>query len=86
MDPGDRIVVTTAAGQPDQLDVGVARQQPDQLGADVAGRADDPDPDPPRAARLSVPAQRPRQDDRWRAGVGRGPVAALVGWVAVMGG
>ncbi len=36
MDPGDRVVVATAAGQPDQVDVRVAGEQPDQLGADVA--------------------------------------------------
>ena len=50
MDPGDRVVVAAAPGEPDQLDVRMAGQQPDQLGADVAGRPDDPDPDPARAA------------------------------------
>ena len=72
VDPGDRVVVTTTAGQPDELDVWVAGEQPDQLGTDVAGGADDPDPDPARPAGRIDPAQRPRQDRR-RAVDGREP-------------
>ena len=51
VDPADRVVVAAAADEPDELDVRVSRQQPDQLGADIAGRPDDPDPDPARPAR-----------------------------------
>ena len=46
----DRVVVTVAPGQADDRDVRVARQQADELAARVAGRPDDPDPDPARAA------------------------------------
>ena len=46
----DRLVVAVATGEPDDLDVRVARQEADELRADVAGRADDPDADPSRAA------------------------------------
>ena len=51
-------------GEPDDLDVRVAGEQPDQLGADVAGRADDPDPDPARPTVVGdAPARTRRSPD-----------------------
>ncbi len=60
----DRIVVTVATGESDEVDVRVASQQPDQLCADVPGRADDPDPQPTRAAVRVDPAARAGEDPR----------------------
>ena len=50
VDAADRIVVALATDEADELDVRVAREQADELAADIAGRADDPDADPPRPA------------------------------------
>ena len=72
MDPGDRVVVAAAPGEPDQLDVRVAGEQPDQLGADVAGRADDPDADPPRPAGRVDARAASGQDARAPVGGGLG--------------
>ena len=46
VDATEGIVVAIATLQPDQRDVRVSDEEPDQLGADIAGRPDDPDPDP----------------------------------------
>ena len=68
VDAVDRVVVAATPDEPDQLDVRVPRQQPDQLTADIAGRPDDPDPDPPRATGRIHAARRPRVGDGGVAG------------------
>jgi len=45
MDTGDRVMVTAAPDEADELDVRVPREEADELAAHVACRADDPDPD-----------------------------------------
>jgi hypothetical protein len=95
---GDRVVVSVAPGEPDDLDVRVAGKEPDELGPDVAGRPDDPDADAPRpAVRLSA-ARRPWYEPRRAVRRGRrgrpeprahgrtGPLAGgRLGWLAGTG-
>ncbi len=66
----------SAPDEADDLDVRVAGQQPDQLATDIAGRPDDPDPQPPWSTGGSIP----------RSERGSMPVAWLVGigWTAVI--
>ena len=58
VDTGDRVVITAAPHEADQLHVRVAGQQADQLGTDIAGRPDDPDPDTTWAPSRVQPAFR----------------------------
>ncbi len=50
VDAGDGVVVALATLEADEVDVRVPREEADELRADVAGRPDDADPDPTRAA------------------------------------
>jgi hypothetical protein len=47
VDPLDRVVVSAATHETDQIDVRVPGEEPDELGTDVPGGPNDPDPDPP---------------------------------------
>ena len=78
----DRLVLAVAPGEPDDLHVRMPAQQPDQLAAAIAGRADDPDPDPPRRRRSAgTPrAERGRIPDGRSVAIAAGdPSPALTG-------
>jgi hypothetical protein len=90
VDALDRVVVTTPARQPDEVDGRMARQQSHELGPDVPGRADDPHPDPLTGARPAVRRDRgPPLDGRAHGRAGPFAEGSRrewpgIGWTAVM--